>query len=285
MRRFEGRAALVTGAGHGIGRAIAARLAAEGAAVCVAELDGEAGDRVAGELPGGAFAVRCDVTDRASVDAAVSAAADRFGRLDVLVNNVGIDTGTPFDLIDDEDWARNSEPTLYGTVRCVQAALPHLLASPVGGSVVSIGSVNGLAAFGSPAYSAAKAGLQSLTQNLALRYSARGVGLLGPDSGTGTRTDGPVRPVRPVRFNLVAPGTIRTRSWAGREALVDKLARQYPLGRVGEPEDIAAAVAFLASDDASWITGLTVPVDGGLLAGATGLLLTAWQDWADEHSG
>jgi meso-butanediol dehydrogenase/(S,S)-butanediol dehydrogenase/diacetyl reductase len=250
--------------------------------VCVAELDGEAGDRVAGELPGGAFAVRCDVTDRASVDAAVSAAADRFGRLDVLVNNVGIDTGTPFDLIDDEDWARNSEPTLYGTVRCVQAALPHLLASPVGGSVVSIGSVNGLAAFGSPAYSAAKAGLQSLTQNLALRYSARGVGLLGPDSGTGTRTDGPVRP---VRFNLVAPGTIRTRSWAGREALVDKLARQYPLGRVGEPEDIAAAVAFLASDDASWITGLTVPVDGGLLAGATGLLLTAWQDWADEHSG
>jgi NAD(P)-dependent dehydrogenase (short-subunit alcohol dehydrogenase family) len=282
MRRFEGRAALVTGAGHGIGRGIAARLAAEGAAVCVAELDGEAGDRVAGELPGGAFAVRCDVTDRASVDAAVSAAADRFGRLDVLVNNVGIDTGTPFDLIDDEDWARNSEPTLYGTVRCVQAALPHLLASPVGGSVVSIGSVNGLAAFGSPAYSAAKAGLQSLTQNLALRYSARGVGLLGPDSGAGTRTDGPVRP---VRFNLVAPGTIRTRSWAGREALVDKLARQYPLGRVGEPEDIAAAVAFLASDDASWITGLTVPVDGGLLAGATGLLLTAWQDWADEHSG
>jgi NAD(P)-dependent dehydrogenase (short-subunit alcohol dehydrogenase family) len=280
MRRFEGRTALVTGAGHGIGRAIAARLAGEGAAVCIAELDGDAGDRVAGELPGGAFAVRCDVTDWASVDAAVAAAADRFGRLDVLVNNVGVDTGTPFDLVDDEDWATNTEPTLRGTVRCVQAALPHLLASPVGGSVVSIGSVNGLAAFGSPAYSAAKAGLQSLTQNLALRYGGRGLELLGPDSRDGART----RAGRPVRFNLVAPGTIRTRNWDGREDLVAKLAKQYPLGRVGEPEDIAAAVAFLASDDAAWITGLTLPVDGGLLAGATGLLLTAWQDLADERA-
>ncbi|WP_412540123.1 SDR family oxidoreductase [Longispora sp. K20-0274] len=261
MRRFDGRVAFVTGAAHGIGRAIAVRLAAEGAAVVVADIDGEAAGALAhtlAERGGGALATHCDVRDREAVRSAVAAAATRFGRLDVLVNNVGVAGEWDFERTDDEEWARQADPTLQGTVRCVQEALPHLLHAPGGGSVVTIGSVNGLSAFGGEAYSAAKAALVSLTQNLALRYGRRGRDLLGAGPGW-------------VRFNLVAPGTVRTRVWteqgAERLAELEKLARQYPLGRVGEPEDIAAAVAFLASGDAAWITGAILPVDGGITAG------------------
>jgi meso-butanediol dehydrogenase / (S,S)-butanediol dehydrogenase / diacetyl reductase len=265
MRRFEGRVALVTGAARGIGRATAARLAAEGAVVGVADIDVRAAEETVQDLTStGADAspLACDVTDRESVDAAVASLVAAHGRLDVLVNNVGISLATPFEKIDDAAWRNESGPTLHGAVRCIQAALPHLLTSPVGGSVVTIGSVNGLAAFGDLVYSAAKAGLQSLTQNLAVLYSRRELARKGS-------------PSRGIRFNLVAPGTIRTRVWTekGPERLemVDRLARLYPAGRVGEPEDIAAAVAFLASDDASWITGVVLPVDGGVLTGPTGL--------------
>jgi NAD(P)-dependent dehydrogenase (short-subunit alcohol dehydrogenase family) len=146
--------------------------------------------------------------------------------------------------VDDDLWQRKLDLNLTGAMRCVRAALPHLLASPVGGSVVTIGSVNGLSAFGGYPYSAAKAGLQNLTKNLAAEYGRRG-----------------------LRFNLVAPGTIRTRNWDNQPGALDRLRAVYPLGRVGEPEDVAAAVAFLASDDAAWITGVTLPVDGGILTG------------------
>ena len=114
---------------------------------------------------------------------------------------------------------------------------------------MTIGSVNGLAAFGSHPYSAAKGGLEILTKNLAAEYGRRG-----------------------LRFNLVAPGTIRTRVWDDQPGALDRLTKLYPLGRVGEPDDIAAAVAFLASDDAAWITGTTLPVEGGILTGPMGLL-------------
>jgi NAD(P)-dependent dehydrogenase (short-subunit alcohol dehydrogenase family) len=263
MGRFEGRVALVTGAARGIGRATAARLAAEGAVVGVADIDSDAAEEAVHHLAGaGALPLACDVTDRESVDAAVASVVARHGRLDVLVNNVGVSLGTPFEEVDDAAWRIQTDPTLYGAVRCIQAALPHLLTSPVGGNVVSIGSVNGLAAFGDIAYSTAKAGLQILTQNLAILYSRRELATKGSTS-------------RGVRFNVVAPGTIRTREWTekgpDRLAMLDRLARLYPAGRVGEPEDIAAAVAFLASDDASWITGVVLPVDGGVTTGPLGL--------------
>jgi NAD(P)-dependent dehydrogenase (short-subunit alcohol dehydrogenase family) len=265
MRRFEGRVALVTGAARGIGRATAARLAAEGAMVGVADIDTDAVEETVHNLAGTgaeALPLACDVTDRESVDAAVASVVAGYGRLDVLVNNVGISLGTPFEEIDDAAWHNESDPTLYGAVRCIQAALPHLLTSPVGGNVVTIGSVNGLAAFGQVAYSTAKAGLKSLTQNLAVLYSRRELARKGSAS-------------RGVRFNVVAPGTIRTRVWTeggpDRLEVLNRLARMYPAGRVGEPEDIAAAVAFLASDDASWITGVVLPVDGGVMTGPLGL--------------
>ncbi|MFI6124243.1 SDR family NAD(P)-dependent oxidoreductase [Streptomyces sp. NPDC051064] len=245
--RLDGYAALLTGAGQGIGAATARRLASEGAAVLVTDLDAGRAERTAAGIRGTggtAEALACDVGDRAAVEAAVAHAVAVHGRLDVLVNNAYADhVDAPlFEDEADEPWARSLDITLGGPYRCSRAALPHLVASGRG-SVVNIGSVNGEQDFGGHAYSAAKAGLASLTRTLA--------GHAGP---------------RGVRVNLVAPGTIRTDAWAGREAELERAAALYPLGRVGEPDDIAAAVAFLASRDAAWITGTTLRVDGGLLA-------------------
>jgi len=250
MQRFEDRVALVTAAAQGIGRAVAARIASEGGQVAVTDLSADAAQRVADELTKDghhAIALACDVTSRDAVTAAVAATVERFGRLDLLVNNAGgcIVNSAYTDVTDDE-WHNQLDLTLVGANRCIQAALPHLLESR--GNVVTIGSVNGLVAFGNIEYSTAKAGLRSLTQNLACEFGAQG-----------------------VRFNLVAPGTIRTPNWDDQPGQLDRLAGMYPLGRVGEPEDIAAAVAFLGSDDAAWITGITLPVEGGVLTGpATG---------------
>lgn len=191
-----------------------------------------------------AMEVACDLTDRASVDAAVGAGVERFGRLDVLVNAAGGDRKHPaFPETQDEAWETLLDLNLTGVVRSIRAALPHLFAAPGGGNVVTIGSVNGLMSFGSEPYSTAKAGLQNLTANLAAQYGGR-----------------------QVRFNLIAPGTVRTRVWDNQPGALDQLTPGYPLGRVGNPSDIAAAVAFLASDDADWITGVVLPVDGGITA-------------------
>ncbi|MEV4504927.1 SDR family NAD(P)-dependent oxidoreductase [Streptomyces klenkii] len=254
MHRFAGYVVLVTGAGRGIGAATARRLAAEGARVLVTDLDGGRADRAAARLradglAAGAYA--CDVGDRAAVEAAVAHAVERFGGLDVLVNNAYSFHSDPplVEDVTDETWSRDLDITLTGAFRCVRAAMPHLAAAPDGrGAVVSIGSVNGEQDYGNHAYSAAKAGLASLTRTLAGQCAPRG-----------------------VRVNLVAPGTVRTPGWDDRPGALERAAGQYPLGRVGEPEDIAAAVAFLASRDASWITGVTLPVDGGILIGNIGL--------------
>ncbi|MDF6042954.1 SDR family oxidoreductase [Streptomyces sp. JH14] len=249
--RFDGYGVLITGAGQGIGAATARRLADEGARVLVTDLDGDRAERTAAAIRKSgatALALPCDVGDRAAVEAAVVRTVDAFGSLDVLVNNAyGCTPDAPlFEDEPDDVWQRDLDATLTGPYRCSRAALPHLVASGRG-AIVNIGSVNGEQSFGNHAYSAAKAGLGSLTRTLA--------GHAGP---------------RGVRVNLVAPGTIRTDAWAGRDAELDRVSTLYPLGRVGEPDDIAAAVAFLASRDASWITGTTLRVDGGLLAVNTG---------------
>ncbi|MGW2590038.1 SDR family NAD(P)-dependent oxidoreductase [Streptomyces sp. NPDC001515] len=245
--RLDGYGVLITGAGRGIGAATARRLAAEGARVLVTDLDEERAEDTAAAIRedgGQAAALVCDVADREDVETAVAHAVSLFGRLDVLVNNACACTEDAplFEDEPDESWARDLDITLTGAYRCARAALPHLAASGHG-AIVSIGSVNGLQDFGNHAYSAAKAGLESLTRTLA--------GHAGP---------------RGVRVNLVAPGTVRTDAWSGRGDALDRVRSLYPLGRVGEPEDIAAAVAFLASPDAAWITGTTLRVDGGLTA-------------------
>lgn len=246
--RFDQRAIYVTGGGHGIGRAVALRLASEGGAVAVSDIDAAAADEVAREIVAGggsAFSTSCDVTSRDSVEASLTEAIGRLGKLNVLVNTAGGDWHEPaLGEIPDELWDRKVDLNLTGVFRCIRAALPSLIAAGPGSNVVTIGSINGNWAFGGYAYSAAKAGLEILTKNLAARYGSEG-----------------------LRFNLISPGTIRTRNWTAREDDGGKRARKYPLGRIGEPEDIAAAVAFLASADASWITGINLPVEGGIMTG------------------
>jgi NAD(P)-dependent dehydrogenase (short-subunit alcohol dehydrogenase family) len=240
MRRFDDRLALVIGGGHGIGRAVAERLAGEGASVAVADVDVRAAAEVVDTLSETGHAARafeCDVTSGDGVAAAVDSAARHFGRMDVLVVASGGDREHPdFAETGDDIWHALADLNLVGVVRCIRAALPHLLRAPSGGAVVTIGSVNGMTSFGSEPYSAAKAGLANLTMNLSTRYGPRG-----------------------VRFNLIAPGTVRTRVWDDQPGMLDRL---------------ASAAAFLASDDAAWISGVTLPVDGGLLAaGPLGHLL------------
>jgi meso-butanediol dehydrogenase / (S,S)-butanediol dehydrogenase / diacetyl reductase len=249
LERFAGAAVIVTGGGHGIGRACAARLAEEGAHIAVADLDQSAARQVATDLTRRDrrnMAVWLDVTDMSSVERAFSEAVSALGGLDVLINVAGGDTyhGT-FEETSDEVWVSMIELNLLGVVRCCRAAIPHLRRSNKSPAIVNISSVNAVAALGSEPYSSAKAGIGALTINLAASLAAAG-----------------------IRVNTVAPATIRTRNWEGQEGGADRFRHLYPLGRVGEPEDVAAAVAFLASSDAAWITGHTLPVDGGLMTGA-----------------
>lgn len=248
--RFDGAVVLVTGAGSGIGRVLAQRFAVEGAVVAVLDVDEQAAADTAAEVSrhgGQARAFAGDVTRRSDVQRATDAVTQEFGHLDILVNNAAVASDEPFAEITDDIWDRDVAVTLRGAFVCSQVALPALV-SGGGGAIVNIGSVNGLSFVGQDAYSAAKAGLLSLTRGIAVQYASEG-----------------------VRCNLVAPGSIRTPAWDERlsrdPGMLDRLARWYPLGRVGTPDDVADAVLFLASGHASWITGTCLTVDGGLLAG------------------
>jgi meso-butanediol dehydrogenase/(S,S)-butanediol dehydrogenase/diacetyl reductase len=243
--RMADRVVLVTGAGNGIGRACAMRLAGEGARIVVADLDLDAARSVVEGFPRREthLALELDVTSTASVENVFAQSITSLGQLDVLVNVAGGDSGHPrFEDTDDAVWDEMLNLNLLGAMRCCRAAIPHLRRSALDPAIVTVSSVNAQIAFGSEPYSAAKAGLSALMQNLAAS--------LAPDG---------------IRVNTVEPATIRTRVWDPQPGGADRLRPFYPLGRVGEPGDVAAAVAFLASSDASWITGHVLPVDGGLL--------------------
>ncbi len=244
--RLADTTAIVTGGGSGIGRAISHRFAAEGASVVVADLVAERAETVARELAG-AHAVHADVTSAADVERLVREATSALGRVDILVNNAGFGDADDVLEIDEEAWDREVAINLKAAFLCSRAVLPGMIERG-SGVIVNIASVNGMAFFANEAYSAAKAGMINLTRSMAVRYGGHG-----------------------VRVNAIAPGTIRTPLWQERiekePAIFERLVRWYPLGRVGEPDDVARAALFLASDDAVWITGEVLRVDGGLLAG------------------
>lgn len=248
--RFSGRTVLVTGAASGIGRAVARRLAAEQATVVFTDVDEQGARReaaAAADLGGATFAHPVQVGDSASVRRLADALSARGQRVDVLINNAAVASDVPLHELTDEQWDREVEVALRGPFLLSRALLPGMVRAG-GGCIVNIGSVNAEVFLGCDAYSAAKAGLASLTRTIAVRYGPAG-----------------------IRCNLVVPGTVRTAAWAERlrrdPQVLDRVRSWYPLGRVGEPDDIAAAVLFLASDEASWISGIALPVDGGLLAG------------------
>ena len=253
--RFADKRALVTGGGSGIGRATCFRLAREGAQVAVADLRAERAQETAQQITddgGHAIALTADVSDATSVESMAQGALDAFGAIDLLINNAGIAEGDDLLTFDESTWDLNMAVVLKSVYLVSRQLLPGMLERG-SGAIVNVSSVNGLTAIGQEAYSAAKAAMINLTQNMAVKYGPRG-----------------------VRVNVVCPGTVRTPIWDGVVAenpqVFEKLTRWYPLGRVGEAEDIAAAILFLASDDASWITGQTLAVDGGLTAGISGLL-------------
>ncbi len=250
--RYDGKVVLLTGGGGGIGRATALRLAAEGAAVAVLDRRADAAEGTVSaiaETGRHAIAVTADITEPASVREALAAAEAALGTLGVLVNNAGYAAKGSLAETEPADWAVEIDINLTGHLNCAQAVLPGMVARGAG-VIVNVGSVNALMALGNPGYSAAKAGLVNLTQALAVEYGPQG-----------------------VRTNMVSPGTIETdiETWRIRREknpeIFDVLARWYPVGRVGQPEDIAAAIAYLGSDDAAFVNGANLVVDGGLTAG------------------
>lgn len=256
---LEDRTALVTGGARGIGRAIAELFATEGATVVVADVDAEAGaetvDRLR-ERGAGAEFVETDVTSRQDVTTAVEACVDAFGGLDVLVNNAGGSTGDDsLHRVDDAAWAEMLELNLTGQFRCARAALGPMVESG-GGSMIHVSSVNGLQGIGLTGYSAAKSGILGLSRVIAAHYGCHG-----------------------IRSNAVCPGTIESEALAAKRAenwseeLRTRFLDQYPLGRFGQPEEVATAVLFLASDMASFVTGTELVVDGGFSSGTDRELL------------
>jgi 3-oxoacyl-[acyl-carrier protein] reductase len=242
--------ALVTGAARGIGEATARRLAQEGAQVTVADLDAEGAERVAGEIAGssaGSLAVTCDVADPAQVQQMMDRTLERFGRLDILVNNAGILRDNLLFKMSDEDWDRVLSVHLRGAFLCARAAQKPMVERTYG-RIISLSSTSALGNRGQVNYSAAKAGLQGLTRTLAVE--------LGPFG---------------ITANAVAPGFIdteMTRSTAQRLGIApdqfqEAVAQRIPLRRVGQPSEVASVIAFLASEDASYVSGQTIYVAGG----------------------
>jgi len=248
--RLKGRKAIITGATAGIGFETARRFAAEGAQVVLSDIDGTAVDAAAGKIDG-AIAITADVTDQGQIDRMVSGAIEAFGGLDIIVNNAGIPMLGTVETLAEADWDREIDVNLKSIYRTGRAVWPHFK-SQGGGVILNTASIAGL--LGSPgqaSYGAAKAGVINLTRCMAIDGAAI-----------------------PIRVNCICPGFIETPmvlaylegqdDLAASRAQVDAM---HPLGGIGRPADIANGFVYLASDEASWVTGTALTIDGGLTAG------------------
>ncbi|MEX0784649.1 MAG: SDR family oxidoreductase [Dehalococcoidia bacterium] len=259
MGRLEGKVAVVTGGASGIGAATVRLFVAEGAHVVIADLQEGVARDLAGELGEAAEAIRCNVAREDEVEAAINSAVDRWGRIDILFNNAGFGgISGPIETTTVDEYDMTMDVLLKSVFLGIKHATPHMRAQG-GGSIVNTASVCAFeAGIGAQLYTVAKAGVAMMTKAAALELAEQN-----------------------IRVNAVCPGYIATPLAAGRpkgqheaaevEAALERLRARVndtqPMGRAGEPEDIARAVLFLASDDAAWITGEALVVDGGLLAG------------------
>lgn len=257
--RLKDKVALITGAASGIGKATAQLFGREGARVVCADIDGQGAEAVARQIgaEGEAEAIQVDVSLDADVRRMVERAVARFGRLDILVNNAGVELGLPATIVQEADWDRLLAINLKGVFLGCKYAIPQMLRAG-GGAIVNTASGAGLR--GVPmlsTYGASKGGVVLLTQSLAMEWARQG-----------------------IRVNCVCPGVVltpmvermldRIMAVAGgldREDVLQRLAESHPMGRLGQAEEVARAILFLASDEASFITGAALPVDGGWAAG------------------
>lgn len=242
---FAGKTIAITGAAGGIGRWLCRFFGNEGATIAALDRSDKVNGLVA-ELGKDGIVVKPAIADIAD-PASVKAAFGGFGDVHILINNAGISRHPTLAATDPAGWDEDIQSNLNGAYACSHAVLPQMVARRAG-AIINVGSVNGLGALGDPAYSAAKAGMISLTRSVAQEYGRYG-----------------------IRCNIVLPGTVRTPIWDERKAkdpnVLKVLERWYPLGRIVEPDEVARVIAFLASDAASAVTGAAIPVDCGLTAG------------------
>lgn len=251
MRRFEGKTVIVTGGGGGIGGATCRRFASEGAAVAVFDRDHAAAERRAGDIVaagGRAQAFACDITVRDQVDAAVAAASTALGPVDVLVNNAGWDIFKPFTKTTPAQWESLIAINLVGALHMHHAVLPEMVARRSGRIVNIASDAARVGSSGEAVYAACKGGLVAFSKTLAREHARHG-----------------------ITVNVVCPGPTDTALFAdykegagNPEKLVEAFTKSIPLGRIGQPDDLPGAIAFFASDDASFVTGQVLSVSGGL---------------------